>query len=627
MRYASLSAGIATLLVAMSSACGHQGASDMAPDTRVSPSPSFSPGPTGQIGSAHAAPTVGEVYILLNAQSGFALDTTSPNATTPLRQADIAGTLSQLWRVGGDANQGMTLTNLDSNLCMDFTATATAGAPLRQAPCDGSPQQAWLTTNANGVYQLVGVSASLAVANANAALVADTPVVATAGGAGPQTLWSFQRSDTGVQPQWFYAGGCLGTVLRAEAIPGRQFFDFDGNTLKDPFSVMQDAGVNAARVEAFTTSTLGACPPFDENNVLNRELNFELDDACLVTQVTSAQIAQNHNMKVVLTLNMGFDIPVAWQDYNYIQMLGAIDGEVLRQLTPFLQAGIQPDIVLLENEGTDGILYNVVLPSGETYARGTGGDANVSALQVQREQCGQLPTGNMASYPQLAGYYKQEILSARRAIQQAGFDNTRTRFGLHSHGQYIDWKQSVVYSTNPNLETLFSNNGTTCNFNQVIPANILNRRAADMLDIMGFSSYADPMAPVDPNSLASLQATFDRLNVTLNLMNQVAQRYGAYHAGPFAGQSVKQGLGVEYASTFVYPAQTAAQQTHTQIYLQTLRTYPWFLGALWWEPTYTYNNWEGGNATLFHRWTAGSQTNLAPTATLQTWGSFAHSPQ
>ncbi len=52
-----------------------------------------------------------------------------------------------------------------------------------------------------------------------------------------------------------------------------------------------------------------------------------------------------------------------------MQMLSAIDTEVRRQIGPFLQAGIQPDIILLENEGTSGFLFNIVLPDGTTYAR------------------------------------------------------------------------------------------------------------------------------------------------------------------------------------------------------------------------------------------------------------------
>jgi hypothetical protein len=50
------------------------------------------------------------------------------------------------------------------------------------------------------------------------------------------------------------------------------------------------------------------------------------------------------NMRLIHTINMGADIPQGWEGNSYEQMLGAIGGEVTRQLKPFLAAGLQPDI-------------------------------------------------------------------------------------------------------------------------------------------------------------------------------------------------------------------------------------------------------------------------------------------
>jgi hypothetical protein len=58
--------------------------------------------------------------------------------------------------------------------------------------------------------------------------------------------------------------------------------------------------------------------------------------------------------------------------------------------------------VLLENEGTSGMLFDVTLPSGEKHARGVD-DGNVTPEQLRRERSGELPTGNLAVYPQMAG--------------------------------------------------------------------------------------------------------------------------------------------------------------------------------------------------------------------------------
>jgi len=164
----------------------------------------------------------------------------------------------------------------------------------------------------------------------------------------------------------------------------------------------------------------------------------------------------------VLTLNLGADIPTAWLNYNYQQMLTAIDGEIRNQLSLFLQAKLQPDIILLENEGTSGMLYNVVL-NGKKRTRGAKDDM-VDQAQLQKELCGQVPTGSFFSYPQMAGYIKQEIITARDAIRKAGMDPSLTRFGLHSHGQYMDWKNGMVYNGRADQDTHYTGNGIDCIF-------------------------------------------------------------------------------------------------------------------------------------------------------------------
>ena len=418
--------------------------------------------------------------------------------------------------------------------------------------------------------------------------------------------------------------------LRAEAIPNRTFYAGDGVTIQDPFDALAEAGLNAVRVETYRNLSSQPTTAFNNSGaVLNRELNSLLDIGNIDIAVLTAGLAKERNMKVVLTINMGADIPTAWQQFNYSQMLGAIDGEVRRQLVPFLQARIQPDIILFENENSVGFLYTVTLPDGEEYDRGTGSSASVSATQLEQELCGILPTGHNNFYPQIAGYYKQQILSCQDAISEAGFDPASTRYGLHSQQKYIDWKQSIVYNdTNPDLELAVSVNGTNCSFEGVILQNILNLRAADLLDIMGFSSYPSPTRPTNVSSTALLNATFSAVRQTLSLTDSVVSRYGLYTSGPFAGQYQKQALAVEYASEFSYPDELEYQQQHTQLYFQTLQTRPYFLGALWWEPTWAYNNFDGGNASLYHKWSSGAYgTNEAPTSTLAYWGSFARSPQ
>ena len=436
-----------------------------------------------------------------------------------------------------------------------------------------------------------------------------------------------QTAAPAPQQQWFFAGACVGTLLRAEAVPNRTFYAQDGQIVLDPFDAMSEAGFNVVRV---TTSHNTSSTPTVFNNtgdVLERERNFGLDQGNIDIAVKTAGLAKERNMRIVHTINLGADIPSAWQQYNYSQMLVAIDGEVKRQLVPFLRAGIQPDIILFETEGSSGFLFRETLPNHEDHDRGVQ-DASVSSAGLKQELCGQLPTGHVNSYPQLAGYYKQEVLSCRAAIQQADFDPALTRYGLHSHQQYINWKQSLVYNTtDPNLELSIQVNGTNCSFDGVIPQNLLDLRAADMLDIMGWSSYPEPLQPEIVTSNSSLNATLDDLREILSLMNSVVSRYGRYSSGPFVGQYRKQALAVEFASQFSFPNEMEAQQYHTDMYFETLQTRPWVLGALWWEPTKAYNNWAEDSASLYHTWSSGAYgTNEAPTPTLSYWGSFARSP-
>ena len=210
-------------------------------------------------------------------------------------------------------------------------------------------------------------------------------------------------------------------------------------------------------------------------------------------------------------------------------------------------------------------------------------------------------------------------------LRQAGFDPTSTRFGLHSHGQYVDLKQQVVYNTDPASELIATSGGITCNLPGVIPDYILNLKASDLLDIMGFSCY--PPRPSDISDASAQLASFDQLSNTLGLMNQVAQRYGTFSSGPYAGQYVKQGLVVEYGTQFHYPDEVAYQQQHTELFFKTTQAFPWWMGAIWYEPTYTYAIWNGGEMSLYYKFsTNGTNTSEAPTATLSTWGSFARSP-
>lgn len=437
----------------------------------------------------------------------------------------------------------------------------------------------------------------------------------------PSNTTTDSNTTTNFQGQ-FIAGADIGTLLRMEAIPGRTFYDYDGVTVKDPVQLLADAGVNAVRLEGERGQCLG--PTNFVNNASTRgdELLFKLDWGCLDIQVKTAEQAVAQGMRVVLTINQGFTIPKELESLSYPDMIENVQTEAKRQLQPFLDAKVLPDIILLENEGSDGILY---IEESTGHVRGTK-DNKASPDTIDKELCGQIPTGNMVSYPQLSGYYKAEILACNDAITAAGYSTDTVRYGLHSHGQYVQWKEGVVHGPNPPSESdLKDSSGNACSGAQVIPTDILAQNASQLLTIAGFSAYPDPMTPTDINSVDSQKATLDRLQKTLTQLQGYAEAYGKYEDGPFKGQYKLQGLGVEYATSF-HDDEVAQEQALTELMWQTVKGYSAFLGMLWYEPFYVYGDWEGGLASLMRKSGSGDVSGEVPTDMLKTWGEAAVSP-
>ncbi|KAI9718432.1 MAG: hypothetical protein M1812_004153 [Candelaria pacifica] len=434
------------------------------------------------------------------------------------------------------------------------------------------------------------------------------------------------NSDNGSRPasQGFWAGAGIDTVARMTQIEGRTIYDYDGKTVKDPYVILAESKFNAFRLETFPTYSVEE-QPVDHTNEDSKELNFQLDWGSLATQTKAARkIIDAGLKKFQLTINMGTKIPADWADYSYVQMIDAIKKETKRQLQPFLDAKILPDIILFENEGSWGMLYE----DADGHSRGNKDDGK-STDQVNDELCGRRPTGTVGAYPQLAGYYKAEAQACTEAITAAGLDISKVRYGLHSHVQYIDFKQSAVYNTDdPDFEkTNKDTTGKSCDYKGIIPDDLLNASAADMLDIMGFSAYPDPMTPTDMKDDTSLYATFGRLNKTLELMNVVVERYGRYENGPFKGQYKKQALGVEYATNFGKTDDgVIARSRHTQMMWDIVKPQEFFLGMLWYEPWYCIGNWEGGDAALCDKSFENGGSQIWPVDTMKVWGARARSP-
>ena len=421
----------------------------------------------------------------------------------------------------------------------------------------------------------------------------------------------------------FWAGACIGTVPRAEAIPGRIFYDYDGKTVKDPIKTLGDAGLNAFRVVVSRGQCLGPSQFVNDESTLDKERNYETGLGCIDLQVKLAQRSRAAGMKrFQLTINQGFNITKDMESFTYEQMIDDIKAEAKRQLQPFLDANLVPDIILFENEGTDGFLFQ---EESTGHIRGTK-DGKAPDSKVDDELCGKYPTGKMNSYPQYSGYLKAEMNACNEAIKGAGFSTEAVRYGLHSHGQYVQWKEGFVHGPDQHSQSeLKDSNGNPCPGTTVIPSDILSQNASEMLTIMGFSAYPDPMTPIDVNSPSSQNATLGSLRKTLDQMQGYAEASGRYTEGPFKGQWKLQGLGVEYATAFPYE-QTSQEQELTNTMWETAKSYSSFLGMLWWEPWYCNNNWMGGQATLCRFSIEENESTMTPTQLLKTRGAAAGSP-
>ena len=433
--------------------------------------------------------------------------------------------------------------------------------------------------------------------------------------------------------QAFWAGATVSTLMREEAIPGRVFYSFDGVTVADPFKMMGDAGLNAIRIETWRGQSYGPTNFTNQDDlpkILGDELAFTLGSGGIDIGVKTVQRCIAQGMKVVHTINQNYTIPRALESLNYTEMIAEIQKETKRQLQPFLDAGIVPDVILLENEGSYGFLLKE-----ESTGRTRGcGDADCgSAAKIDAELCGQIPTGSMASYAQVAGYWKAEIIAANEAIATAGLPTNKVRYGLHSMGQYVQWGEAQVHGPNPKNETkLVDSKGQPCArpVEDIIPNDILKRNASLMLNIAGFSAYPDPLQPNDPDSDDDLHRMLERPRTTLTEIQSYAEAYGRFEDGPFKGQYKLQALGVEWGAHFDQKTEAAQHVHFTEMLWEMTSQFESLLGVLFYEPWYCYANFEGGQIGWSYRQEKGAwgkgETGVVPNEVLTAWGKRARSP-
>ncbi|KAL8650925.1 MAG: hypothetical protein Q9210_003531 [Variospora velana] len=108
----------------------------------------------------------------------------------------------------------------------------------------------------------------------------------------------------------FWAGAGIDTVPRAEALPGRTFYDFDGKTIKGPIN------------KTFRGDCLGPEPFVNSANSLPDEQNFRLKLRCISTKVETAKRAKAAGMRLMeYAINQGRNISMDMERYTYQQMV------------------------------------------------------------------------------------------------------------------------------------------------------------------------------------------------------------------------------------------------------------------------------------------------------------------
>ena len=152
------------------------------------------------------------------------------------------------------------------------------------------------------------------------------------------------------------------------------------------------------------------------------------------------------------------------------------------------------------------------------------------------------------------------------------------RYGLHSHGQYVDFKEECVHGPSARSQTnLTTSNGAVCDFSSVISSSMLSPNVSQLLIIMGFSAYPDSMTSTDINFSASEEATLGRLNKTLSLLQGYAEILiqGLSRDNTSCNHWV-----CDYGTSYTY-AQARRQQAHTKLMWDVVEVYNSLLRIQW----------------------------------------------
>lgn len=314
-------------------------------------------------------PIAGDVYYILNQQSGLQADLTN-NSTTPgdhvIQQQRSFINLSQRWTFTKLAGGFWEISDRSSGLCFD-----SSGTDVVQNTCAASttPTQQWtLTATSNGYYTITNSVTALLVDIQSAAAGAFLDETSLSGSATQSQQWLLRPA--------FFRGvdnALLEKQEAARASTGLPWWK-DGGQQFDVLQILKNHGVNMVRVRP------SSVPPYANAS----QAGCSGNDSCYAeTEAQDLDLAKRtKNLGMSLQLTLLFDgsrsasVPSAWSGHTLSQLQTDVYNYVKAEVLAYRQAGVMPDMVSIGNEVDTGFLGSIGSPTGPNF----GGFA---ALQIQ----------------------------------------------------------------------------------------------------------------------------------------------------------------------------------------------------------------------------------------------------
>lgn len=314
------------------------------------------------------SPIDGDVYYVMNQQSGLQADVSSATADDPVVQQTRSFTnLSQRWTFTKLAGAGgfWQISDQSSGLCFD-----SSGTNIVQNTCAASTttQQWTLTATSNGYYTIT---------NGFTGLLVDVPS-ATAGTSLDET--ALGASGPTQSQQWllrpaFFRGVDNALLEKQEAArvsTGLSWWKESNGQQEDVLEILKNHGVNMVRVRP------SSVPPY-----VNVSQAGCSGNACYgETEAQDLDLAKRaKNLGLSLELTLLFDggsstsVPSSWTGHTLSQLQTDIHDYVKAEIMAYRQAGTMPDLVSIGNEVDTGFLGSIGSPTNTNFP-------GFSALQI-----------------------------------------------------------------------------------------------------------------------------------------------------------------------------------------------------------------------------------------------------